>query len=134
VNVRRLNIGIRTAPERSKALREAMRRVSRGARKPQPSELYFESVEVLRRFLTDKRMELLLRISRDRPASIQQLAGLVGRDYKNVSADIALLGRLGLVKLAGRVGRGKPQVPTVPYDEIHVSIDLRGPAEPRAAQ
>jgi predicted transcriptional regulator len=109
-------------------------RISRGARKPQPSELYFESVEVLRRFLTDKRMELLLRISRDRPASIQQLAALVGRDYKNVSTDIALLGRLGLVKLAGGNGRGKPQVPTVPYDEIRVTIDLRGPAEARAAQ
>jgi predicted transcriptional regulator len=88
---------------------------------------------MLRRFLTDKRMELLLRISRDRPASIQQLAELVARDYKNVSADVALLGRLGLVKLAGRTGRGKPQVPTVPYDEIHVSIDLRGPSESRAA-
>jgi predicted transcriptional regulator len=102
-----------------------MRRISRGARQPQPSELYFESVGVLRRFLTDKRMELLLRINRDRPASIQHLAELLGRDYKNVSADITLLGRLGLVKLAARNGRGKPQVPTVPYDEIHVSIDLR---------
>jgi predicted transcriptional regulator len=132
VSARRLNIGIRGVAERSKALRESMRHIARGARNPQPSELYFESVGVLRRFLTDKRMELLQRISRDRPASIQQLAELVGRDYKNVNADLALLQRLGVVKLAGRTGRGKPQVPTVPYDEIHVSIDLRGRAESRA--
>jgi predicted transcriptional regulator len=89
---------------------------------------------VLRRFLTDKRMELLLRIGRVRPVSIQQLAELLGRDYKNASTDIALLQHLGLVKLTARGGKGKPQTPTVPYDEIHVTIDLREPAETRAAQ
>ena len=130
----RLNIGIRTAAERSRALREGMRRVARGARKPPVSELYFENVDELRRLLTEKRMELLLRIGRDRPASIHELAGLVGRDYKNVSTDIAMLQRLGLVKLTARGGKGKAQTPTVPYDEICVTIDLRGATETHAAR
>ncbi len=103
-----------------------MRRISKGERRPQASQLYFESVDQMRQFLTAKRMELLVRIGRDRPTSIQQLAGLVKRDYKNVNADIALLEHLGLVKLTESKGRGKPQVPTVPYDEIHLTIDLRG--------
>lgn len=133
MSTRRLNIGIRNAAERSGALREAMRRIARGARKPQASELYFENVDELRRILTEKRMELLLRIGRDRPASIHELAGLVGRDYKNVSTDVALLERLGLVELTASGGKGKPQTPTVPYDEIRVTIDLRGPGEARAA-
>jgi predicted transcriptional regulator len=127
---RRLNIGIRASAERSKALREAIRRVARGDREPQEAALYFETVEELRQILTEKRLEMLLAITRYRPASVHELAGLLERDYKNVSTDIALLERLGLVKLAARSGRGRAQAPTVPYDEIQITIDLR---EPRAA-
>jgi predicted transcriptional regulator len=125
MKARRLNIGIRGSAQRSKALREAMRRVARGDRTAQEPELYFESVEELRRVLTQKRLELLLAIARHRPASVHELAGLLGRDYKNVSTDIALLGRLGLVTLKATVGKGNAQTPTVPYDEIRVTIDLR---------
>jgi predicted transcriptional regulator len=133
MSARQLNIGIRSAAERSKALGEAMRRVARGDRAPQEPGLYFESVEKLRRILTEKRLELLLAISRHRPTSVHELAGLLRRDYKNVSTDIALLERLGLVSLEARSGKGRTQAPTVPYGEIHVSIDLRQPHESQAA-
>jgi predicted transcriptional regulator len=133
MSARRLSIGIRGGAVRSKALREAMRRVARGDRTPQEPALYFESVEELRRILTEKRLELLLAIARHRPASVRKLAGLVGRDYKNVSTDIARLERLGLVRLETRSGKGRAQTPTVPYDEIQVTIDLRQPHEVHAA-
>jgi predicted transcriptional regulator len=42
-----------------------------------------------------------------------------------VSTDITLLERLGLVKLGARGGKGRAQAPTVPYDEIQITIDLR---------
>jgi len=127
MSARRLNIGIRSGAERPKALREALRRVASGDRTPQEPGLYFENVEELRRILTEKRLELLLAITRYRPASVHKLAGLVGRDYKNVSTDIGLLERLGLVRLETKGGRGRAQAPTVPYDEIQVTIDLRQP-------
>jgi predicted transcriptional regulator len=133
MSARRLNIGIRTSAERSKAIREAMRGVASGHRTPQEPELYFENLEELRRILTEKRLELLLAITRHRPASVHELASLVGRDYKNVSTDIALLGRLGLVSLEARGGKGRAQAPTVPYDEVHVTIDLRRPHETHVA-
>ncbi len=77
----------------------------------------FENVEELRRILTQKRLELLLAISRHRPASVHELAGLLGRDYKNVSADIALLERLGLVRLASQTG-------TQLYDRLSDEVTL----------
>ena len=101
MSARRLNIGIRSGAKRSKALREAMRR---GDARRRSRGCIFENVEELRRILTQKRLELLLAISRHRPASVHELAGLLGRDYKNVSADIALLERLGLVRLASQTG------------------------------
>jgi predicted transcriptional regulator len=125
MSARRLSIGIRTSTERSKALREAFRRVARGDRNSQDAGLYFETVAELRQILTAKRLELLLAIARHRPASVHELAKLIERDYKNVSTDIALLERLGLVKLGAKGGKGGAQVPTVPYDEIQVTIDLR---------
>jgi predicted transcriptional regulator len=106
MNSRRLYIGIRQAAERSKALRDAMQCVAKGDRTQQDSGLYFENIDELRRVLTEKRMELLLAISRHRPASVRELAGLVQRDYKNVNTDISLLQRLGLVRRQARQGTG----------------------------
>ncbi len=133
MSARRLNIGIRTTAERSKALREALRRVARGNRSLHGAGLYFESAAELRQILTEKRLELLQAITRLRPSSVHELAGLVGRDYKNVSTDITLFERLGLVRLKVRGGKGRAQVPTVPYDEIQVTIDLRQPRAEHAA-
>jgi predicted transcriptional regulator len=133
MSARRLNIGIRTAAERRKALRQAMRGVARGDLAPQEPQLYFESVEGLRRILTEKRFELLLAIAHHRPASVHELAGLLRRDYKNVSTDVTMLERLGLVSLRANAGKGRAQAPTLSYDEIHVTIDLRQPHEAHAA-
>ena len=133
MNARRLNIGVCASAERSNELREAIRRVARGDLAPQEAALYFETVAELRKILTEKRLELLLAITRHRPASVNELAGLLGRDYKNVSTDITLLERLGLVKLSAKGGRGRAQTPSVPYDEIQVTIDLRQPRAARAA-
>jgi len=133
MSARRLNIGIRASAERSKALREAIRRVARGDRASQEAGLYFETVEELRQILTEKRLELLLAITRHRPASVHELAGLLERDYKNVSTDITLLERLGLVKLGAKGGKGRAQTLTVPYDEIQITIDLRQPRAVHAA-
>jgi predicted transcriptional regulator len=124
MSVRRLSISVRNAAERSKYLRDAMRRAARGDRAHQDSGLYFENVDELRRILTEKRLELLMAISRHRPASVRELAGLVERDYKNVNDDVTLLQRLGLVKLEAKRGRGRAQAPMVPYDQIQVTIDL----------
>jgi predicted transcriptional regulator len=133
MSVRRLKIGIRTAAERNKGLRDAMRHAANGDRVRREPALYFENIDDLRRVLTEKRLELMVVIARERPASVHELAGIVGRDYKNVSTDVALLERLGLVSLATSPGNGRDRKPTVPYDEIHVTINLRRHQEVRSA-
>ena len=130
---RRLAIGIRTRQEREHTLRSAFARVRRGKLTPQESRLYFESAEELRQVLTERRIELLMTIVRHQPASVRELAKLSGRDYKNVSEDIALLEQLGLVILEERGGRGGAKAPVVPYDEIQVTINLRTTNEAQAA-
>jgi len=131
MSARRLNIGIRTVAQRNKGLRDAMCRIAGGDRAGSEPELYFANIDDLRRVLTERRLELMLAIARERPASVHELAMRLGRDYKNVSTDVALLERLGLVTLATSGNNGKAQVPAVPYDEIHVTIDLRRDQEVR---
>ncbi len=130
---RRLNIGIRTKAEGKKALRAAFAKVRQGDLTPQEPGLYFETVDDLRRILTEKRFDLLLAITHHHPGSVRELADQVSRDYKNVSEDVELLRQLGVVELEEREGRGGPKAPIVPYDEIHVTIALSSERAPQAA-
>jgi predicted transcriptional regulator len=60
---------------------------------------YFESLEAVRNFLTEKRLELW-RVIRDKaPPSLTELAKIVHRDYKDVHQDISILIEVGLVDL-----------------------------------
>jgi predicted transcriptional regulator len=75
------------------------RRLDRGEKvKPLKGE-YFESLEAVRNFLTEKRLELW-RVIRDRdPKSLTELAKMVQRDYKDVHQDVSILVEVGLVDL-----------------------------------
>jgi len=83
---------------------------------------YFTSLEAARKVLTPKRLELLRAIRRQRPASISQLAQLLGRDFKNVHADVQALARYGLVSLTTtRAGR-RASTPRVPFSALEFRI------------
>jgi len=75
------------------------RKLDRGEKvKPLKGE-FFESLEAVRNFLTEKRLELW-RIIRDKePQSLTELARLVMRDYKDVYQDVSILVEVGLVDL-----------------------------------
>ena len=74
----------------------------------------------------------MLAVSRTRPSSVHGSAGLLRRDYKNLSTEITLLERLGLVRLEACTSKGRAQTRTVRDDEIHVTIDVGQPPEAAA--
>ncbi|MFC7081037.1 MarR family transcriptional regulator [Halorussus caseinilyticus] len=80
--------------------------------------------EALDRVLNPKNLALLRTTLNQDPASVRELARLVGRDVKNVSTAINELAELGVVELV-RDGRAKR--PVVWYDEIEVRYALRDP-------
>ena len=84
------------------------------------------SVEAARRVLTPHRVTLLRTIRSEHPRSIYKLAKLLGRDLKNVQADLRLLERYGLVRTTAGlgVGRRKVRVPEVPFTEIYLKIAI----------
>jgi predicted transcriptional regulator len=107
--------------------------VETGKRTVQTPGLYFESLEDLRKILTVKRLDLLITVLRQAPESVTELARLVRRDLKNVSADLTILRQVGLIEFVAAKGHGNARTPVVPYDEIDITIDLQALAQSEAA-
>jgi len=60
---------------------------------------YFESIEAVRRFLTDARLELWRTIRDKKPNSLTELAKILGRNFADVHQDVQILVEVGLVDL-----------------------------------
>ena len=74
------------------------RKLDRGEKVRSLRGEYFESLEAVRKFLTDNRLKLW-RTIRKRPNSISELAMMVGRHFADVHEDIGILVEVGLVDL-----------------------------------
>lgn len=82
------------------------------------NRLSFESMAGFMRAFTPKRWELLEVLKRNSGQSINQLAQLLGRDYKNVYTDIQTLVELGIVE------KNSAGLVSVPWDEIETHVKL----------
>jgi predicted transcriptional regulator len=87
------------------------------------SGTYFESMQAVRKFLTDKRIEVWRAIRDHKPASISNLAKMLERDFKSIHSDVMLLESIGLVKLKkGKGQRGNVQTPVALVSELILSV------------
>lgn len=80
-------------------LKEEMREVARGSRRPSPPP-----AGPLLAALSNESLELLRILLQERPATVGELVALTGRAQPNISRSLQLLSSLGLVRLT-RVGR-----------------------------
>ena len=90
-----------------------------------PAVVSFATVGELRKILTDRRIELLRAlIDTDGAAeSITALAEDLDRDYRTVHDDVTLLADYGLLFI---VDEGQSKRPYLPYDRIHLDVELVG--------
>jgi predicted transcriptional regulator len=79
--------------------------------------LAFESWDALARVLTSKRMELLRYVRRHNVTSVRSLAKALGRDYRNVHADVQALTAAGLLDATDGAVRAD-------YDSIETKIAI----------
>jgi predicted transcriptional regulator len=90
-----------------------------------PAVVSFATVGELRRILTNRRIELLRALlGADGAAeSISALAEDLDRDYRAVHDDVTLLADYGLLFL---VEEGQSRRPYLPYERIHLDVELVG--------
>ena len=85
----------------------------------------FEGLAALRHVLSNQKARLLHLIKIRNPSSIYALAKLLGRDFKSVKDDVALLERFGFIDLvAERTGKRERLKPILVADTITIKIKL----------
>ncbi|MDK9716223.1 MAG: MarR family transcriptional regulator [Sulfuritalea sp.] len=107
-----------------KQLKAEMLAVAKGKRQPpaDAAQMSFDSVDAVMRLLTPDNRQLLAVIENSKPASVADLARLVGRAESNVSRTLSRLVAGGFVRL--KPGTGKAKVPEVAIHRLTVDIDV----------
>lgn len=107
-----------------KQLKAEMLAVAKGRRQPptDAGQMSFDSVDAVMRLLTPDNRQLLAVIENSKPASVADLARLVGRAESNVSRTLSRLVAGGFVRL--KPGTGKAKVPEVAIHRLTVDIDV----------
>ena len=102
---------------------DAVEAISEG--EEQSAVVSFATVGELRKILTDRRIELLraLMATDGAAESISALAENLDRDYRTVHDDVSLLANHGLLFI---VEDGQSKCPYIPYERIHLDIELVG--------
>lgn len=102
----------------SKAMNRAFGALMKPTKKYKGFEIIsFPDFESLGKVITGARLELMHAIRVEKPKSIQELARLVDRDFKNVYQDVTLLAEFGLIELK-KAGPRRSSAPTAKFSEI----------------
>jgi len=118
-----LRITVESFEKMREETRNAIETASEGDE--QPAVVSFATVGELRTILTDRRIELLRALLAIGGAaeSISALADDLDRDYRAVHDDVSLLADHGLLFI---VEDGQSKRPYLPYDRIHLDVELVG--------
>jgi len=126
IRAKNISIGIKSLEDGLLDIAAVLQAHERGEKVKPRRGVYFENLDAFRKILTEKRMELLHVVKRDKPDTIHELSRLLGRDIKNVSDDLKYLGELGLVSLdkTANAGEGRRVSPRVRYEKIRLEIAI----------
>jgi predicted transcriptional regulator len=79
----------------------------------------------LRQLFSDERARIIHICKTKQPASIYELAKLLGRDFKAVRSDIKLLEQFGIIELISSMKKGRERLrPVVDTDELVITLKL----------
>ncbi|MSQ54826.1 MAG: MarR family transcriptional regulator [Betaproteobacteria bacterium] len=117
---RKLKLRIASAGDALDAFEVAWHRAAGGGRKEPEQVLAFAGLPLLLATLTPARWALLRRLREAGPLSVNALARLLARDYKNVHTDVKALETLGLI------GRDADGLAVVEWDIVTADLRLQG--------
>jgi len=113
-----LRLRIASAADALDAFEVAWHRAAGGVRTAPESVLGFADLPLLLATLTPARWALLRRLRESGPLSVNALAKLLARDYKNVHTDVKALEALGLI------GRDATGLARVDWDLVTAKLRL----------
>jgi predicted transcriptional regulator len=88
-------------------------------------EYDFSGISVLRQILNNEKARILHTIKNESPNSIYHLAKILGRDFKSVREDVALLEKFGFIDLIEeKKGNREMLKPILVVDAINITINV----------
>ena len=124
MKVKNIKISIKSDKELFKEVKEVWRKVGKGEKVKKHEGISFESLEDMRKVLTEERLKILKSIKKYHPSSIYELAKILKRDIKNTFDDVQFLAQAGLVELKKIKDGREKTTPLVNYDKILLEISV----------
>ncbi len=112
----KVQVNVGTLADMGKRFVGAWNRAAAGKRVNE-SHVTFLDVQTLLDTLSPRRLELLRHVRQHGAANVRELAQALGRDYKNVHQDVAVLESAGLLLRDGRRL-------FAPWDELQANVSL----------
>lgn len=124
MRVRDIKISIKTQDELFDEVKGVWGKLEKGRKVSRHDGISFESLDAMRKVLTEKRLKILKTIKKEHPQSIYQLAALLNRDFKNTFNDVRLLEEMGFIDLKKTKDGREKCTPEVSYDRIVLEIPV----------
>ena len=124
MKVRNIKISIKSEDELFKEVKEVWEKLEKGEKLKKHEGISFESLEAMRKVLTEERLKILKVIKKEHPQSIYRLAKILHRDIKNTFDDVQFLAQAGLIELKKTKDGREKTTPIVNYDKILLEIPV----------
>lgn len=124
MKVKNIKIAIKSDAELFKEVKEVWKKLEKNEKIKKHEGISFESLDSMRKVLTEERLKILKTIKKDHPASIYELAKTLHRDIKNTFDDVQFLAKMGLIELKKTKDGREKTTPIVNYDKILLEIPV----------
>lgn len=124
MRVKNMRVAIKGEKELFDEVKEVWGKLERGEKVKKHQAIYFESLDAMRKVLTEERLKIVKAIRKNHPASIYELAKIIKRDVKNTFDDVQFLAQAGLVELKKTKDVREKTTPKVDYDKIVLEISV----------
>ncbi len=122
MKVKNIVVEVKSVEDTLKEAKDVMEKIKKGGLIGKKESISFRNIDVMRKVLTNKRLQLIKTIKKYKPNSIYELAKIVGRDAKSVNIDVKVLYKLGMIDLKKTDKKRESITPTVEYNEIDIAI------------
>ncbi|MEK6868583.1 MAG: hypothetical protein AABX74_00010 [Nanoarchaeota archaeon] len=122
MKVKNIVVEVKSVEDTLKEAKGVMEKIKKGRSIEKKESISFRNIDVMRKVLTNKRLQLIKTIKKYKPNSIYELAKIVGRDAKSVNIDVKVLYKLGMIDLKKTDKKRENITPTVEYNEIDIAI------------
>ncbi len=122
MKVKNIKISIKSDEDIFKEVKGVWGKLGKGEKVKGHKGISFESLDVMRRVLTEERLRILKTIRKEHPQSVYQLAKILHRDIKNTFNDMQFLEQAGLVELKKTKDGREKTTPMVNYEKILLEI------------